>query len=98
MNCRGCGGAVREIEEGRCAFCRMRDRGDNRLIAHNAANPGCACGCRDAPARLAELGRCAGCGAEAAGKVAGHPACRRCSPRFERALLQARPLPLRWAA
>ena len=33
--CDGCGVALDEHEGGRCAFCRMEDRGDNLLVCHD---------------------------------------------------------------
>ena len=34
--CSGCGSAIDESEEGRCAFCRMLDRGDDLLVCHDS--------------------------------------------------------------
>ena len=34
--CSGCDSLVGEYEEGRCASCRQRDRGDDRLVAHDS--------------------------------------------------------------
>lgn len=38
--CDTCDRLVAPQEEGRCAFCRMRERGDNRLLAHPYLEPG----------------------------------------------------------
>lgn len=51
--CGGCGGTIDRHEGGRCAFCRMRDRGDNTLLAHDdrgwegarRTRVLCECGC-----------------------------------------------------
>lgn len=52
--CSGCGGPISVWEEGRCAFCRSDDRGDNQLLAHDSrgyldedgvTRIPCGCGC-----------------------------------------------------
>jgi hypothetical protein len=42
-----CGHLLDPTEGGKCAFCRMAERGDNRLISHGSDNPDCECGCND---------------------------------------------------
>ena len=41
-----CGHLLDEGEGGKCAFCRMAERGDRRLISHGSDNPDCECGCK----------------------------------------------------
>jgi hypothetical protein len=52
--CTGCGNPISVWEEGRCAFCRSDDRGDNQLLAHDSrgyldedgvTRIPCGCGC-----------------------------------------------------
>jgi hypothetical protein len=42
-----CGHLLDPTEGGKCAFCRMAERGDRRLISHSSGNPDCECGCAD---------------------------------------------------
>jgi hypothetical protein len=57
-HCNGCGAEVEPQEEGRCAFCRADDRGDDQLLAHDSrgyldvdgkTRIPCGCGCGKAP-------------------------------------------------
>jgi hypothetical protein len=36
LRCSGCNAPVDRYEEGRCAFCRMADRGDDQLLSHDS--------------------------------------------------------------
>jgi hypothetical protein len=53
LRCSGCGAGVDPTEEGRCAHCRMEDRGDDQLLSHDSRGwlgedgerVPCQCGC-----------------------------------------------------
>jgi hypothetical protein len=88
-HCSGCGRPIMGHEDGRCGWCRQKDRGDNYLAFHDSGDPECFC-CELAAAAAARSNRCLGCGAPATGSVAGDRLCDACQPIALRHLAKGR--------